>query len=213
MEVKSFPSGIFGATTYLVFDKKSNEAVLIDCTCCVDEIKKFIEKEKLNLKYILITHGHFDHVYCISKMKKYFPLAPIMLHKDDIELLNQVSLQCSMEEIAQIEVPCADALVDEKTKNLNIGGIQIKVLCTKGHSKGCVCYLIDDMLFSGDTLFKESYGRCDLFGGDFEEIKHSIKDKLFILNDNIKVFPGHGNSTTIGHEKKCNPIVFDNVSG
>ena len=210
MEIKSFPNGIFGATTYLVYDNNTKEALLVDCTCDTEEIKEFIEKEKLNLKYILITHGHFDHVYCISEMKKYFPIVPVMMHKDDVELLNQVAFQCSMAEIPQIQVPCIDALVDEKTKNLTIADTEIKIIHTKGHSQGGVCYLIGNYLFSGDTLFKESIGRCDLYGGDYSEIEQSIKTKLFILNDDIQVFPGHGSPTDIAHEKKYNPYFGAN---
>ena len=210
MEIKAFPNGIFGATTYLVYDETSKEAVLIDCTCGVFEIVNFIKKEKLNLKYILITHGHFDHVYCVSEMKKHFPIVPVMIHKDDIDLLNQVGVQCSMAEINEIEIPCVDALIDEKTKNLTIGSIPITIIHTKGHSKGGVCYLIKDKLFSGDTLFKESVGRCDLYGGDFSEIEQSIKDKLFTLDENITVYPGHGYPTTISHEKSYNQYFGSN---
>lgn len=205
MEIKAYPNGIFGATTYLVYDKKTKEAVLIDCTCAVDEILKFIESNKLNLKYVLITHGHFDHVYCLSKLKEKYKTAQIFLHKDDLELLNQVPNQCAMTGIDEIKVPCVDALINDETKNLKIGEVEIKIIHTKGHSKGGVCYLIKDALFSGDTLFKTSIGRCDLFGGDFKEIEVSIKDKLFKLDDNITVYPGHGDKTTIGFEKKFNP--------
>ena len=212
MEVKIFPNGIFGATTYVVFDKETKEALLIDCTCCIDEITYFIKKEKLNLKYILITHGHFDHVYCISEMKKHFPIVPVMMNKEDVDLLNQVPAQCTMAEVDEIKVPCIDALLDEKTKNLKIANTEIKIIRTKGHSKGGVCYLIGDLLFSGDTLFKESIGRCDLYGGDFSEIEQSIKQKLFTLDENITVFPGHGYPTTIAHEKKFNPYFGSNYS-
>ena len=89
MEIKIFPNGIYGATTYLVYDKEAKEALIIDCTSSVDEIEKFIKDNKLNLKYILITHGHFDHVYHVSRMKEKFPSALIMMHKDDMPLLKQ----------------------------------------------------------------------------------------------------------------------------
>lgn len=210
MEIKSFPNGIFGATTYLVYDKASSEGALIDCTCSVDEINNFIKKEKINLKYIMITHGHFDHVYCLSKAKELFPEVPVFINKDDIALLNEVSTQCEMAEVENIKVPCIDGLIDESSKNLKIGNYEIKIITTKGHSKGGICYLIDNLLFSGDTLFKESIGRCDLYGGDFKEIENSIKNKLFTLDENIKVFPGHGDFTTIAHEKRYNPYFGSN---
>jgi len=208
MEIKVFPNGIYGATTYLVWDKKSHEAVLIDATSSVNEIQKIVHHEKLNLKYILITHGHFDHVYCISEFKEKFPQAQALIHKDDLVLLNQVPVQCQMMDLPEITVPCIDGLMDEKSHNLKIGDKEIKVIHTKGHSKGGVCYLIENVLFSGDTLFRDSVGRCDLYGGDFNEIGDSIKNKLFILPENTIVYPGHGEETSIGYEKKYNPYFW-----
>lgn len=205
MEIKIFPNGIYGATTYLIHDKISLEGAIVDCTSSVDEIEKFVKDKKINLKYILITHGHFDHVYCVSKMKEKFPNALVLMHKEDLPLLGQVEVQCSMAGVESISVPCVDGLLDENSKNLTIGKKEIKVIETKGHSKGGVCYLIENVLFSGDTLFQESIGRCDLFGGSFSEIEYSIKEKLFKLDDNIVVYPGHGDKTTIGYEKKHNP--------
>ncbi len=212
MQIKSYPNGIFGATTYLVYDETSLEGAIIDCTSSVDEIKNEIEEKNINLKYILITHGHFDHVYCIKDIKEKFPSAHVLMHKDDISLLNRVPAQCSMAGIPGISVPCIDGLLDENSKNLLLGKEEIKIIHTKGHSKGGVCYLIKDVLFSGDTLFAESIGRCDLFGGDFKEIEQSIRKKLFILDDSITVYPGHGHKTTIGHEKKYNPYFGANFS-
>lgn len=205
MELRSFPNGIFGATTYLIWDKNTSEGAIVDCTSSIDEIEKIIKQEKINLKYILITHGHFDHVYCLNKMKEKFKNAFILMHKDDLPLLKQLPNQCSMADVEEVEVPCIDGLIDEQSKNLKLGDNEIKVISTSGHTMGGVCYLINNILFSGDTLFKESVGRCDLYGGDFNKIEKSIKEKLFSLNDDIIVYPGHGDKTTIGYEKKHNP--------
>ncbi len=205
MQVIPYPNGVFGATTYLVYDEKSLDALLIDATSSVDEIVSKVQEKNLNLKYILITHGHFDHVYCLSKMKEKFPNALIFINKDDMPLLNQVETQCAMAEVDKIKIPCIDGLLDDNTKNIELGENEVKVITTKGHSEGGVCYLIGDKLFSGDTLFYESIGRCDLFGGSIAKIEKSIKEKLYTLKDDITVYPGHGQSTTIGHEKKFNP--------
>ncbi len=210
MKILAYPNGIFGATTYLVYEEKSLEGAIIDCTSSINEIEKEIKKRNIKLKYILITHGHFDHVYCIAKMKEKFPSAPVMIHKDDMDLLNQIPIQCSMAGIKEIKVPCIDGLLDENSKNLTLGNKEIKIIHTKGHSKGGVCYLIDNILFSGDTLFKGSIGRCDLFGGDYKEIENSIKNKLFTLDENITVYPGHGDKTSIKYEKKYNPYFGSN---
>ena len=210
MKVKIFPNGIYGAITYLIYDDVSKEGALIDCTCSIDEIKEIIEKENINLKYILITHGHFDHVYCLPEAKENFPQSQILIHKDDMILLENMPMQCQMAEIEDIEIPCVDALLDENSHNLTLGNNEIKIIHTKGHSKGGVCYLINDILFSGDTLFQGSIGRCDLWGGSMGEIEQSIKNKLFILDENIIVYPGHGDKTTIGYEKKFNPYFGSN---
>lgn len=210
MKILAYPNGIFGATTYLVYDEKTLEGLIIDCTSSIEEIEKEAKKQNIKLKYILITHGHFDHVYCVAKMKEKFPSALVMMNKDDMPLLNQVPMQCSMAGMDEIKVPCIDGLLDENSKNLTLGDKEIKIIHTKGHSKGGVCYLIDNVLFSGDTLFKGSIGRCDLFGGDYKEIEDSIKNKLFILDENIIVYPGHGEKTTIGYEKKYNPYFGSN---
>ena len=204
MQVIPYPNGIYGATTYLVYDEKSLDALIVDCTSSVDDISNKIQELKLNLKYILITHGHFDHVYCLSKMKEKFPNTLIFINKNDLALLNQVETQCNMAGVEEIKLPCIDGLLDENTKNIKIGEYEVKVIETKGHSKGGVCYLTNNNLFSGDTLFYESIGRCDLFGGSINEIEDSIKNKLYTLADDIIVYPGHGDSTTIGHEKKYN---------
>ena len=205
MQIKTFQNGIYGAITYLIYDETSKEGAIVDCTCSIDEIADIVKKENINLKYILITHGHFDHVYCLPEAKKAFPLAQILIHKEDMILLDKIDLQCQMAEIEEIKLPCVDGLLGENSHNLTLGKNEIKVIHTKGHSKGGVCYLINDILFSGDTLFQGSIGRCDLWGGSMTEIEESIKEKLFTLDKNIVVYPGHGDKTTIEYEKKYNP--------
>ena len=205
MQIKVFPNGIYGAITYLIYDEKTKEGALVDCTCSIDEIEEIVKREKINLKYILITHGHFDHVYCISQAKEAFPYAQILVHKDDEVLLDKIGVQCEMAEIEEIKIPCIDGLIGDKTHNLTLGENKIEIIHTKGHSKGGVCYLINNVLFSGDTLFQDSIGRYDLWGGSYEELEESIKEKLFKLDDEITVYPGHGDKTSIGHEKKYNP--------
>lgn len=210
MIIEGYPQGIYGATSYVIYDDTTKDCAIIDATCCVDEIKNYIEKNGLNLKYILITHGHFDHIYCIDKLKEKFPNVPVMMNNNDTVLLANVVNQCNMAGIEPIDVPTIDLDINEQTTSLMLGEHKIKVIETKGHSKGGNCYLIDDILFSGDTLFKDSIGRCDLFTGDYKEIEQSIVNKLFQLPDNITVLPGHGEKTTIGYEKKNNPY-FGNL--
>ena len=127
-------------------------------------------------------------------------------------LLDEMKTQCAMAGIEEIKIPCIDALLTDNSHNLTLGKNKIEILHTKGHSKGGVCYLINDILFSGDTLFQGSIGRCDLWGGSMEEIGKSIKEKLFVLDENITVYPGHGDKTTIGYEKKYNPYFGSEYS-
>ena len=210
MKIETFPNGIYGATTYFIYDENSREGAIVDCTSSIDEIKHIACQKNINLKYILITHGHFDHVYCVEEAKKAFPLAQILIHKNDVELLDNISLQCSMAGIEDIKLPCVDGLLGDESQNLKLGENEIKVIHTKGHSKGGVCYLINDVLFSGDTLFQGSIGRYDLWGGSEKELGESITKKLFTLDDEVVVYPGHGDKTTIGYEKKYNPYYGSN---
>lgn len=205
MEIIPYNQGIYGATTYLIYDKKTLEGALIDATCCVSEIEKYIQKNKINLKYILLTHGHFDHVYCLSKFKKLFPNALIFANSADLELLDNIETQCNMAGVDNVNLPCVDGTISEDSKNITLGESEIKFIYTPGHSDGGMCYLINNVLFSGDTLFKASIGRCDLFSGSFKKIEQSIVNKLFKLPDETIVYPGHGENTTIGFEKKFNP--------
>ena len=209
MDIQIFPNGIYGATTYLVFDEKSKEAVLVDATNAVGEIEEVVNEKKLDIKYILITHGHFDHVYALPEFKRKFPNAMILIHKDDVELIDNIAMHCEMAGLENITLPCVDGLVSEESRNLKIGETEIKIIHTKGHSKGGVSYLIKDMLFTGDTLFRASIGRSDLWGGDIKELEYSIRKKLYKLDDSIKVYPGHGDMTTIGYERKYNVYFPD----
>jgi glyoxylase-like metal-dependent hydrolase (beta-lactamase superfamily II) len=131
MQIKIFPSGIYGAITYLIYDEISKEGAIIDCTCSIDEIAQVVKKQNINLKYILITHGHFDHVYCLPEAKETFPLAQILIHKEDMILLDKIETQCQMAEIEEIQVPCVDGLLGDKTHNLNLGKMKLKLFIQK----------------------------------------------------------------------------------
>lgn len=206
MKIITFVKGPIDANNYLLIDEESNEAVLIDCSSNEDSYIDEIKTSGVKLKYILLTHGHFDHILGVDKFKKVFNV-DTYVSKDD---LSQVKLVPDMMQmfagmmpinISEIHHFVADG--DEFT----IGNTKIKAIATPGHTQGGMCYLADDKLFSGDTLFLGSVGRCDLVDGDFKQIVRSIKDKLFILPESTEVFPGHGPKTSIGYEKKYNEII------
>ena len=166
-----------------------------------ENIYKTIEKFGAELKYILLTHGHFDHIGGIRSS-----VAKVVMHKNDISILKNANEYLEMFGAPKVSIPKIDLFVEDGDV-LKIGNIDIKVIYTPGHTPGGVCYLIENNLFSGDTIFKESVGRCDLAGGNFNQLVESIKNKIFTLHDNIQIYPGHGPKTNIEWEKKYNSFM------
>lgn len=207
MIIKTYVAGPVQANNYLVVEETSKEAVLIDCSDYVQEIVDYVKENKLQVKYLLLTHGHFDHVLGINKMKEALNAKVYVHEADKVQVVNtrEVMRMFGLPTEGVVN-PVIDATLSE-VGQLSLGKEQIRIIETPGHTPGCVCYLIGDKLFSGDTLFHSSIGRTDLPGGSFQQIKHSVVDILFALDENIQVYPGHGSPTTIAYEKKFNDIV------
>ena len=207
MLINTYVAGPVQANNYLVVDEVSKEAILIDCSDYVTEIIDYVKENDLTVKYILLTHGHFDHVLGINRMNEVLG-AKVYVHKGDKEQVVNTRAVMTMFGLPTegVENPKITATLSDAGE-LTLGNQVIKVIETPGHTPGGVCYLIGDCLFSGDTLFHGTIGRIDLPGGSFQQIKHSVKDILFALDENIKVYPGHGEPTSIGYEKKFNDIV------
>lgn len=202
MIIKKFVEGPIEDNNYLIYNEKSKNAILIDCTNPSLDIDNFLIDNNLNLKYILLTHAHFDHVLGVNYYRKKFN-AKAFIHKNDENMLKNINdYMKALGRYANYEVPITDGFLQD---NLFLDDIEIKIIHTPGHSQGSVCFLIENNLFSGDTLFFETFGRTDLPSGSFNTIKESLF-KLFELDDNIKVFPGHGCETSIGYEKIHNAI-------
>ncbi len=201
MIIKTFISGPIDANNYLLID--GNEAVLIDCSGVKQEILN--ELEGKTLKYILLTHGHFDHVLGVNGMREKTG-AKVLVNKNDVERMEESAHIMQTFGVPNVDTPQADEFVNDGDE-LFFGNTKIKVIATPGHTQGCVCYMIDGKLFSGDTLFRNSVGRCDLPGGDFSKLKNSVQDILFKLDENTTVYPGHGPETSIGYEKQYNEII------
>ncbi len=174
MIIKNFTAGILGANNYLLIDERYNDAILIDCSEQTDFVEKQLKKYNANLKYILLTHGHFDHVMGINDTKRLHPKAKVLAHIGDKDLIEAIQEFMHKYGMGEAEVPQIDEYIQEG----EIWNGKIKILHTPGHTKGSVCYLIDDNLFSGDTIFLESIGRTDLEGGSFSEIKSSAAELL-----------------------------------
>lgn len=191
MEIKIIKSLEMDQNSYLLINGR--DAVLIDCG--IDTFKILKETENYNVKYILLTHCHYDHTYSLRELKG----QKCVLGSKKLAR-NIVSQKITfLEDSENLEGIIDGIFEDQEVKNLC--GIDIKCIYTKGHTDCSVCYLAEGCLFSGDTLFFESVGRWDFETGDFNELKNSIK-KLYNLPDETEVYPGHGIKTTIGHEKK-----------
>lgn len=205
MIVKQYIAGPIDANNYLVADEKSKEAVLIDCSEQVQKILNDVKELGLKVKYILLTHGHFDHVMGVNSMKEALG-AKVLINKKDEKQLEMTQTILKTFGIFVEKNPEYDKYIDKNTE-LKIGDIPIKIFETPGHTEGGLCYLIDGKLFSGDTLFRNYVGRTDLPGGNYAKLENSIKNILYKLPEETEVFPGHNEMTTIGYEKKHNEIV------
>lgn len=199
--------GPVSTNCYVVYHQETKRAVIIDPADNAPYI--FSQCEKLGLKpeAVFLTHGHFDHIMAVDEVRAHYG-CQVYAGADEAALLREPSMNlsgsCGTEQIG-VE---ADVLVRDG-QTLEPAGFSWKVIATPGHTAGCVCYYIEeeDLLISGDTLFEESLGRTDLPTADTKTIIRSIINKLFCLPDDTMVYPGHGNPTTIGHEKEYNPVA------
>ncbi|MGL4453390.1 MAG: MBL fold metallo-hydrolase [Sarcina sp.] len=200
MILKSVPVGAYQENTYFLIDETTNEAVIFDPGAEEELIFAIIERLNIKPKMILLTHGHFDHVGAVKEVKNKYNI-PLYINKADEEM-RKVDSQLFG------EIPKVDGYLNDGDKFTFGNGKEIKVITTPGHTPGGVCFLCEDILITGDTLFNGSIGRTDFTGGDFNTLLSSIKSKLLHLGDNINVYSGHGAGTTIGNEKRHNPYIL-----
>ncbi len=206
MILNTYIAGPFDANNYLLMDKNTKEAVLIDCSEYKREIIEDIYKLGAKVKYILLTHGHFDHVLGINKMREALNIEAY-ISSADVILAENVNTMPKLLNLPMSEVPIINGRIQD-WQEFKIGEHSIKAIPTPGHTKGGMSFLVNnEFLFSGDTLFCQSFGRTDLFGGNIKKLINSIKNVLFELDENIIVYPGHGQSTTIKFEKAYNEIL------
>ena len=207
--------GGYQTNCYFLYRDGSQEVIVVDPGDRGANIYNALRRNGFTVKAILLTHGHFDHIWGLDELREAVNAAaesddldPVQVYAGEKErdLLRDVELNVS----DQAGRPCstyADKYVKDG-EELNLAGITLRVITTPGHTEGGCCYYVEEagILVAGDTLFQESVGRSDFPTGSMGTLVRSIQEKLFVLPDETKVYPGHGDSTTIGHEKRYNPF-------
>ncbi len=203
MNILTLQVAPIGTNCYIV--SQNNEAFVVDPGGDSDNI--ISKAGNFDLKYILITHTHYDHIGALNDLVKAFPDAKVAVHESEKDALYDPvkNLSCGFGINFSFSGKVGISLNDGDT--LDFGSSHIEVIHTPGHTVGGVCYLLNDTLFAGDTLFKTGIGRSDLPGGDHDVLIRSIQEKLFVMPGKTKVYPGHMDPTTIAWEKQRNPYL------
>ncbi|HHY41987.1 MAG TPA: MBL fold metallo-hydrolase [Thermoanaerobacterales bacterium] len=205
MFLKHLQVGFLDTNCYIIADEESKDAAVIDPGGDADNIIKVISDEKLMVKYIFLTHGHSDHIAALSKVKD-ATNAKVAIHNKDAHMLSSPKHNLSIFFGKGLTQPSADITLNGD-EMFNLGKLVLKIIHTPGHTPGGISIQVDNIVFTGDTLFAGSIGRTDFPGGSLDELISSIKNKLLILEDDTKIFPGHGEPSTIAYEKSMNPFL------
>ena len=206
MELKIINQNEMRQNVYVYFCPETKEGVIIDPGHNFDKVKAYVNENEIKITNILLTHGHYDHILYAKESADFFS-AKVNCHPDEEEMMETPDLNFSTR-VSRTPVSFTPDRLLHEGDNITIGNGSLTVIHTPGHTQGCLCFYDEknSKLFSGDTLFLESIGRTDFPGSSTEAIIKNIKEKLFTLPPEVKVYPGHGVSTTIGHEVKNNPL-------
>ena len=196
--------GLLQENSYVVACEETKEAVIIDPGAEAERIYRVITFHGFTLKYLLNTHGHIDHVGGVADILEKTGV-PFFMHEDDLYLLKGIEHD-PLQVYLNVKPPPAPDRFLHDGDLITVGKIEFQVLHTPGHTPGSVCFLTGTILFSGDTIFSNSIGRTDLPGGNHAQLLASIREKLLSLDDAVRIYPGHGNVTTIGSERRFNPF-------
>ena len=211
LEILRFTYGPFAENTYVVVGPSGRQAMIVDPGIDSEPVLDAVRERGLSVALILNTHGHLDHVACNGFFKRETG-APIAIHAADLPLLQNVSRPAALYGLHAEDSPPADLLLVEGVA-LPFDGATFDVIHTPGHTPGGVCLRRGAQMIVGDTLFSGSVGRTDLPGGDWNALVSSIREKLFLLPDDVLCLPGHEGETTIGRERRANPFVGDAAVG
>ena len=202
IQITGVVSGNLQVNCYIVYDVNLKKAIIIDPGEQAQKVINKIETLNLQPELLINTHGHFDHIFSDDIVREKYNI-PLAIFKDDVEMLSDSNLNLSQYMDNPITIKQADIIFDkEEVKETSF--CKYKVIHTPGHSKGSICILTDDILFSGDTVFKYSIGRTDLPDGNYNELMQSL-EKIKKLSKNITIYPGHGPVTTLKEELENNP--------
>lgn len=190
---------------YIVGSEKTKEAAIVDPGAEFEKIDSRIKELGLSPKIIILTHAHGDHMGAVMDfIEKYATL--VYIHKDDAELLKDGNKNFS-KAITGKNISIIPDVVLNDNDIINLGELSLEIIHTPGHTKGGICIKVENIMMTGDTLFNKSIGRTDLYGGSYDEIIKSIKEKIFKYDDETIIYPGHNSPSTIKSEKLGNPFV------
>ena len=203
MIFKKFTVGEMGNNNYLLVD--NGEAALIDVTGTIPELDAVLKENNAQLKYVFLTHAHFDHIMGLKALQDKYQIK-VYMHQDDKEILEGTNKFLTAVGMDPIEIPTVDVYLKDGDK-VKVGNAELDVIHLPGHTPGGVGYKYEHWLFAGDTIFMNSIGRTDLPGGDHQTLVNSIKERIFTLDDNVMIYTGHGADTSVEYEKKYNSFV------
>ena len=203
--IESIVTPGMGVNCYLVSCDKTGKAIVVDPGAGSNMISKWLKEKNKDVEYIVLTHGHWDHLGAVEDLRRELGVK-VAIHKDDAAMLTDPKLNLSYYSGRNMALSPAEILLEDN-QVLKIGEMEVKVLHTPGHTPGGICLLTKDGLISGDTLFSTSIGRTDFPNGDLNLLLKNIREKLMVLDDNLPVYPGHEEFTSIGREKKYNPYL------
>ncbi|MFH1220921.1 MAG: MBL fold metallo-hydrolase [Candidatus Eisenbacteria bacterium] len=204
LEIKSLVVGVLEGNCYIIKCDSAGHGIIIDPGDQAERISDEAKAFGLKPQMILLTHGHIDHTNAAAALKNRFGSAVVCHHLDASMVRGEEGKALWGFE----REPCSVDREVEDGQVLKVGGCQIRVLHTPGHTRGSVCYIMGDQIFTGDTLFQGSIGRTDLPGGSEREMKATLANRIATLDEKACVWPGHGPSTTIGEEKRLNPFLM-----
>ena len=206
MKVERFLTGILSTNCYVAWNEQTKEAVIVDPAAYSKKLAEFLREEGLKPQAVLLTHGHFDHIMGLDALLEEYPV-PVYVHGAEKGLIADPKTNLSLTYTNGYVFEDATYVTDGQ--KITAAGVTFEVLFTPGHTSGGCCYYAEteNMLFSGDTLFRCSVGRSDLPTGDETTLIRSIKEKLLVLPENTVVYPGHMAATTIQTEKTANPFL------